>query len=41
MNSVGTAMVAAGVVAVSSQLRSKQRYQFSGAVNPLRLNSST
>ena len=27
-------MVAAGVEAVSSQLRSKQRYQFSGAVNP-------
>ena len=31
MNSDGASIVAAGVVAVSSQLRSKQRYQFSGA----------
>lgn len=32
-------MVRAGVVSVSSQLRSKLRYQFSGPVNPVRSNA--
>ena len=41
MNSVGTEMVAAGVVAVSSQLRSKQRYRFNGAVKPVLVNALT
>ena len=41
MNNAGTVIVAAGGDAVSSQLRSKLRYQFSGPVNPLRVNSAT
>ena len=41
MNSVGTSIVGDGGDSVSSQLRSKLRYQFRPPVNPVRVNSAT